>query len=127
MTSAVYASAEALAHRMIGAKGRYVTFTRGGAQIDPITQQITAAPSTYDARALALPMSAGKARYLFGDGADVTKARLDVHISLRGVSSEPRIGDRFTWGGRRYALISTEPLDPDGSGPFYIRAIAEAA
>lgn len=125
--SAKYAGADALALRQIKAKGALVTFTRVATALDPVTQQISTAPSTFTARAIAFPLSPGKARYLFGDGADVTKARLTVYITLNGATGTPRNGDRFTWGGRAYAIIQIDELNPDGGGAFFQTALAEAA
>ncbi len=122
-----YASQSALALRLVSAKGRLVTFTRVGATIDPVTQQSVNADTTYTANVVAVPLSAGKARYLFGDGADITKPRLSVTIALKDVSQEPRNGDRFTWNGKSYVLGSAEILDPAGDGSIIATGYAEAA
>lgn len=122
-----YASQSALALRLVSAKGRLVTFTRVGATIDPVTQQSVNADTTYTANVLAVPLSAGKARYLFGDAADITKPRLSVTIALKDVSQEPRNGDRFTWGGKTYALMNVEVLDPAGDGGVVAQGFAESA
>lgn len=120
-------SAAQLALRQIKAKGRLTTFTRPGAQTDPVTQQSVGSDTTYDAHLVATPLSAGKARYLFGEGGDITKARLSVYLALSGLTVEPRNGDRFSWSGKSYALLSIEPLDPAGEGAFFASGYAEAA
>lgn len=125
-----YDAASALALRMIASKGKLVTFSRAaGGVIDPVTQSGRAAPTTYAANAVAFPLSAGRAAFLFGAGAqNIQKKRLDLHIALKGVTTEPKNGDRFSWGGKTYAIITDpELLDPDGAGPFYAHAVAEAA
>lgn len=124
---AKYDAQAALALRQIKAKGKRVTFTRAGQITDPVTQETVDASTTYDAYTIAVPLSAGKARYLFGEGADITKPRLSVTIALKGVSAEPRNGDRFAWSGKTYALLSVEPLDPAGEGAILISGYAEAA
>lgn len=122
-----YASQAALVLRMMKARGKHTAFTRGGAVIDPVTQHVSAAPTEYEAYVVAQPLSAGKARYLFGEGADISKSRLSISMALSGVSATPKIGDRFTWGGATYALLSIEPLSPADEGAFYASGYAEAA
>lgn len=124
---AKYDAQASLSLRMIKAKGKLVTFERSAGTIDPVTQQVTGSPTTFSAYMLALPLSAGKARYMLGEGADITKPRLSVSIALSGVSDEPRNGDRFTWSGKEYALQSVEPLDPAGEGAIFASGYAEAA
>jgi hypothetical protein len=122
-----YASQSALALRLVSAKGRLVTFTRVGATIDPVTQQTVGSDTTYAANMVAIALTASKARFLFGEAADITKPRLSVTIALKNVSEEPRNGDRFTWGGKNYALGSVEILDPAGDGSILATGYAEAA
>lgn len=122
-----YDAQTALALRMITQKGALTTFTRQGAVVDPVTQESVGDATTYTANMLAIALSAGKARYLFGEGADITKPRLSITIALSGVSVEPRNGDRFTWNGKTYALLSVEILDPAGDGGIIGTGYAEAA
>lgn len=117
----------ALALRLVTQKGAAVTFTRQGSVVDPITQTGVDASTTYEAPMLGIALSAGKARYLFGEGADITKPRLSITIALSGIAQEPRNGDRFVWGGKNYALLSVEVLDPAGDGPILATGYAEAA
>lgn len=111
----------------IRADGATVTFTRQGSVVDPVTQVSVDASTTYQAPMLGIALSAGKARYLFGEGADITKPRLSITIALHGLDVEPRNGDRFDWGGKTYALLSVEALDPAGDGPIIATGYAEAA
>lgn len=106
--------------------GATVTFTRQGSVVDPISQQSVDASTTYEAPMLGIALTAGKARYVFGAGADITKPRLSVTIALHGLNVEPRNGDRFTWNGKTYALLSIEPLDPAGDGAIIATGYAEA-
>lgn len=122
-----YASQSALALRLVGSKGSLVTFTRVGAVTDPVTQQTVGSDTTYTANMVAIALTAGKARFLFGEAADITKPRLSVTIALKNVSQEPRNGDRFTWNGKSYALGSVEILDPAGDGSIIATGFAEAA
>lgn len=122
-----YASEAASALADISDAGALVTFTRQGSIVDPVTQTSVDASTTYDAPMLAIALSAGKARYLFGEGADITKPRLSVTIALHGLAVEPRNGDRFSWNGKTYALQSVEPLDPAGDGAIIATGFAEAA
>lgn len=123
-----YDAQSALALRLITAKGARTSFTRDGAITDPVTQVSVADPIAYDAQMLATPLSAGKARFVFGEGADVTRLRLSVNIALKGVTQEPRNGDRFAWGAKTYALLNVELLDPAGEGsPIMATGYAEAA
>ncbi|MCL4715465.1 MAG: hypothetical protein KJZ75_11190 [Hyphomonadaceae bacterium] len=124
---AKYDPQAALALRLVSSRGRLVTFTRPGQATDPITQQPIGSDTTYDANMVGLALSAGKARYLFGEGADITKPRLSVTIALSGVGEEPRNGDRFSWNGKTYTLLSIEALDPAGEGPILATGYAEAA
>lgn len=124
---AKYDAQSALALRLISSKGASVTFTRQGAVVDPVTQASVDASTTYAANMVAFPLSAGKARYVFGEGADITKPRLSVNIALSGVTTEPRNGDRFTWGAKTYALLNIELLDPAGEGAILATGFAEAA
>lgn len=112
----------------IRADGATVTFTRQGSVVDPVTQVSVDASTTYDAAMIAVPLSAGKAAYIFGSGADILKPRLSYTIALHGVTETPRQGDRFQWGGRTYALMEPELLDPAGEGsPIIAQGLAEAA
>lgn len=122
-----YAPQAALALRLVTAKGTLVTFTRDGAITDPVTQQSVGAAASYTANMVALPLSAGKARHLFGEAADITKARLSITIALSGVTQSPQNGDRFDWGGKTYALVNVELLDPAGEGAIVATGYAEAA
>lgn len=124
---AKYASQSSLALRMLKAKGTLTTFTRPGAVTDPVTQESVDTSTTYQAYLMALPLSAGKARHLFGEAADITKPRLSLTIALKDVGSEPRNGDRFAWGSKNYAILSVEPLDPAGEGAILAQGYAEAA
>lgn len=122
-----YNAQTALALRMVTQKGASVTFTRQGAVVDPVTQTGVDASTTYEAPMLGIALTAGKARHLFGEGADITKPRLSITIALSGLTVEPRNGDRFTWGGKTYALLSVEVLDPAGDGAILATGYAEAA
>lgn len=122
---AKYDAQAALALRMVTAKGSVTTFTRLGALTNAVTQT-RAADTTYSAPLLAIALSAGRARYLFGDGADITKPRLSITMALSGISTLPRNADRFTWGGKAYAIASVEILDPAGDGPIIATGYAEA-
>ena len=122
-----YDSQSALALRLVSAKGKLVTFTRSGSVVDPVTQTSVDTSTTYEAPMLGIALSAGKARYLFGEGADITKPRLSVTIALYGLEVEPRNGDRFTWNGKTYALMNVEVLDPAGDGGIIATGYAESA
>ncbi len=122
-----YDAQAAQALSAIKRKGALVRFRRDADQIDPVTQQISSAPITYDAYVLAIPLAAGKARYLFGEGADITKPRLSLSIALKGVGNLPQDGDRFTWSGVSYVILSVELLDPAGEGAIFASGYAEAA
>lgn len=122
-----YDAQTALALRLVSEKGASVTFTRQGSIVDPVTQTSVDASTTYSAPMLGIALSAGKARYLFGEGADITKPRLSITIALSGLAVEPRNGDRFTWGSKTYALQSVEVLDPAGDGAILATGYAEAA
>lgn len=111
---------------MVKAKGALATFTRSITEVDPVTQLASGSAVTYTAHVLAAPLSAGKARYLFGEGADITKPRLSLSVALSGVAQELKIGDRFPWSGKQYALVSIEPLDLAGDGAIYASGYAEA-
>jgi glycerol kinase len=111
----------------IRADGATITFTRQGSVIDPVTQTSVDTSTTYEAPMLGIALSAGKARHVFGEGADITKPRLSVTIALYGLEVEPRNGDRFTWGGKTYALMNVEVLDPAGDGGIIATGYAEAA
>lgn len=124
---AKYASQAALALRLIKAKGALVTFTRASTYIDPVTQAPSGSDLTYTAQIAALPLSASKARHIFGDGADITKPRLSLSAALSGVAQELKIGDRFVWSGKRYGIVAIERLDPAGEGAVYASGYAEAA
>jgi hypothetical protein len=122
-----YDGARNLAQRLVTDKGKIVTFTRPGAAVDPITQTGGGATTTYTAPMVATPLSAGKAAQLFGAGAANTfKRRLSVTIALKGVAQTPNEGDRFTWGGQSYRLISVDLLNPDGTTPIVAQGLAEA-
>lgn len=110
----------------IRADGATVTFTRQGSVIDPVTQTSVDTSTTYEAPMLGIALTAGKARYIFGAGADITKPRLSITIALHGLAVEPRNGDRFTWGGKTYALLGVEVLDPAGDGAILATGYAEA-
>ncbi len=122
-----YDAQASMALRMISSKGAKVTFSRGGALIDPVLQTRSAA-TTYDARAVAFAMSARDARKQFGEAVDINVARLSVYVAMKGVAQTPRGGDKFTWGGRAFKFsIDPEILDPAGDGPILATGYAEAA
>ncbi len=125
---AKYSAEAASALADIREAGSVITFTRPGGVIDPVTQQNVGDAVTYTAPMIGFPLSAGKARYIFGDGADILKPRLSVIIALSGAAQTPRQGDRFTWGGKTYALMEPELLDPAGEGAAILaQGLAEAA
>lgn len=114
---------------LISRKGRAVTFTRPGQSIDPVTQQSTGNPTTYEAKAVAFAMSPREARRQFGEAVNISIARLTVYIAMKGVAETPRGGDAFSWGGKSYAfMMDPELLDPAGEGaPIIATGYAEAA
>jgi len=122
-----YASQIALADRMVRAKGKVTTFTRPGVAVDPVTQMPAGSEVTFTAPLLALPLSAGKAAQMFGASANVSKARLSCTMALSGVSQSPQEGDRFTWAGVQYRIITApELLNPDGDTAIMATFVAEA-
>jgi len=122
-----YASQIALADRMVRAKGRVVTLTRPGLPVDPVTQMPAGSEVTYTAPMLGIALSAGKAAQLFGASANVSKARLSCTMALSGVTQSPQEGDRFTWAGVQYRIITApELLNPDGAASIIATFIAEA-
>jgi len=122
-----YSRQAALTLRLIADKGASVIFKRDGAPVDPITQEGPSAPSSFTAYTLALPLSTAKAVAMFGASA-ANKRQLDVHIALSGAGYTPKAGDRFSWSGQLYKLLSdAELLDPGGTGALYAHTYAEAA
>lgn len=125
---AKYDAQAALALRLVTSKGARTTFTRDGAIIDPVTQVSVGSPTEYTAPTLAIAMSPREARRQFGEAINISIARLSVTIAMSGVTETPRGGDKFSWGGKAYALMmDPELLDPAGDGPIIATGYAEAA
>lgn len=120
-----YASAAALAVRLLGSKGKSVTVTRPGqGTVDPITgSRGTGADVTGTFNCVGLPPGQSAANEI---GTLVGRNMLEFHLARTAGDLEPQPGDRIEWGAKTYVLFWAANYDPDASGLLYTKAYGEA-
>jgi hypothetical protein len=120
-----YASAAALARRLLGKKGKSVTITRTGqGTVDPVAGNRGAgADLTGTFNCVGLPPGPSAAKEI---GTLVGRNMLEFHLARTAGDLEPQPGDRIEWGSKTYTLFWAANYDPDDSGLLYTKGYGEA-
>lgn len=126
MTTGSYASAMALAKRLIGKKGKAsITLTRPGTgAFDALEGERAAGSNSATTFAVVgLPPGPSATKEI---GTLVDRSVLEFHMARLTGALEPEPGDKLPWKGKTYTLIWAANYDPDGSGLVYTKAYGEA-
>ena len=120
--SSRYAQQAATAVKMIGAKGRAVTFTRkASGTFDPIAQTTTGSPTTITMKAVGF--APGKSAE-FRIGTLVGRNLIELHCAP-ALGPVPDKGDTVEFQGHTWSVIWVEELNPDGAGAIYAKTYLE--
>jgi hypothetical protein len=120
-----YASAAALARRLLGKKGKTITITRTGqGTIDPIAgRRGVGGDLTGTFKCVGLPPGPNASKEI---GTLVDRRMLEFHLARTSGDLEPEPGDRIEWGTKTYVLFWAANYDPDDSQLVYTKAYGEA-